>query len=147
MIRDEIIAEARSWIGTPYKHLAGAYPVKGVACDCVGVLRAVYDTVTGRALKVPMGYSQDWAEAGGEEIFLDGARAQLNEIPIVQAKAGDLLVFRWQPGVPAKHCAIIVSDDPARIVHAYDAARKVAEVNLAPQWRVRIAAAFAFPES
>jgi cell wall-associated NlpC family hydrolase len=55
-IRAQVIAEARSWIGTPYKHLAGAQPLKGVACDCVGLLRAVFDLVTGRKLEVPKGY-------------------------------------------------------------------------------------------
>ena len=55
----------------------------------------------------------------------------------------DVLLFRWRPNLPAKHCALLVT--PRRIVHAYDAAGKVAEGNLQAQWDQRIVAVFAFP--
>ena len=43
-----VIAEARSWIGTPYRHQAS---LKGVGCDCLGLVRGVW-----RALqKIPYG--------------------------------------------------------------------------------------------
>jgi hypothetical protein len=68
------------------------------------------------------------------------------------AEPGDLLLFRWRRGLPAKHCAILTEANKARtpfgwrIVHAYDSAGKVAEVALAPQWRKRVAAVFRFPD-
>lgn len=121
--------------------------MRGIACDCLGLLRAVFGAVVGRELEVPESYSSDWAEGTREEIFLDGARRQLIEIEAPAARAGDLLLFRWRPGLPVKHCAIIVENsEPMRIVHAYDAAQAVKEVNLAAQWRARVVAAFAFPE-
>jgi cell wall-associated NlpC family hydrolase len=36
--REQIVSEAREWIGTPYRHQARA---KGVAVDCVGLLIGV----------------------------------------------------------------------------------------------------------
>jgi hypothetical protein len=42
--RSDIIAEARSWIGTPYAHQAS---VKGIGCDCLGLVRGVW-RVNGR---------------------------------------------------------------------------------------------------
>lgn len=36
--REQIVAEAREWVGTPYMHQAR---VKGVAVDCVGLLIGV----------------------------------------------------------------------------------------------------------
>lgn len=36
--RAEIVAEARSWVGTPWHHMAH---LKGVGCDCIGFLRGV----------------------------------------------------------------------------------------------------------
>jgi cell wall-associated NlpC family hydrolase len=39
-----IVAEARSWIGTPYQHQAS---LKGVGCDCLGLLRGVWRAVIG----------------------------------------------------------------------------------------------------
>ena len=35
---EEIVAAARSWIGTPYRHQAS---LKGVGCDCLGLVRGV----------------------------------------------------------------------------------------------------------
>ena len=37
--RDAIVAEARAWIGTPYRHQAS---LKGVGCDCLGLVRGVW---------------------------------------------------------------------------------------------------------
>ncbi len=34
-----IVAAARGWIGTPYLHQAS---LKGVGCDCLGLLRGLY---------------------------------------------------------------------------------------------------------
>jgi cell wall-associated NlpC family hydrolase len=36
--RSAIVAEARTWIGTPYRHQAS---LKGVGCDCLGLVRGV----------------------------------------------------------------------------------------------------------
>jgi NlpC/P60 family putative phage cell wall peptidase len=55
---------------------------------------------------------------------------------------GDVLLFRWRAGLPAKHAAILTA--PALMVHAHDGAA-VAEVALAPWWRRRLAYAFRFP--
>ncbi len=54
-----------------------------------------------------------------------------------------MLLFRWRLGLPAKHCGIL--SDADHLIHAYDAAGKVAEGNLANEWRRRIAGAFSFP--
>jgi hypothetical protein len=60
MTPDRIIAEARSWIGTPYRHQAS---LKGVGCDCLGLLRGVWRAVMGAEPETPP-YAPDWAEAG-----------------------------------------------------------------------------------
>ena len=39
MKRADIVEEARSWLGTPYHHQAA---LKGVGCDCIGLLRDVF---------------------------------------------------------------------------------------------------------
>jgi NlpC/P60 family putative phage cell wall peptidase len=57
--------------------------------------------------------------------------------------AGDLLVFRWRPHLPAKHAGILIGQD--RFVHAYEG-MAVSLSALVPQWRRRIACVFAFPE-
>ena len=56
-------------------------------------------------------------------------------------REGDVLLFRWRDGVPAKHLAIATS--PATMIHAHEGAA-VCEVSLSPWWRRRLAFAFAF---
>lgn len=44
LAREEIVAEARRWIGTPYRHQAS---LCGVGCDCLGLLRGVWRALIG----------------------------------------------------------------------------------------------------
>jgi len=139
--RAAIVAEARSWLGTRYRHQQS---LKGVGCDCLGLLRGVWRAVYGEEPEPVPAYSSDWAEASGEETLLAAAQRHLVEVPEpFLALPGDVLLFRWKPHLPAKHCAILVAD--RRIVHAYDAAGRVAESNVARDWEERIAGVFAFP--
>jgi NlpC/P60 family putative phage cell wall peptidase len=137
--RSEIIAEARAWIGTPYRHQAS---LKGVGCDCLGLVRGVWRALIGDEPQNAPAYSRDWAEASGEENLANAARAHLIEIEVAQFMPGDVLLFRYRERYPAKHAAIVSA--PALMVHAHDGAA-VAEVAIAPWWRRRLAYAFRFP--
>ncbi|MBY0531539.1 MAG: C40 family peptidase [Xanthobacteraceae bacterium] len=138
---EHIIAEARTWIGTPYRHQASR---KGAGCDCLGFLRGVWREAIGDEPELPPPYSADWAEASRAETLADAARRHLTEIPLDAIAPGDVLLFRWRAHLPAKHCAILVSDD--RMIHAHDGAA-VAEVYFASWWKRRLAFAFRFPAS
>ncbi len=133
-----VIAEARSWIGTPYRHQAS---VKGVGCDCLGLLRGVWRGVMGAEPELPPPYCPDWAEAGADTL-VQAARRHLVEIDPSDVMAGDVLLFRWRDDLPAKHCAIATSQ--SMMVHAHDGAC-VAEVAFRPWWRRHLAYAFRFP--
>ena len=135
-----VVAEALDWVGTPYRHQGAR---KGVGCDCLGLLIGVWRAVYGAAPEAPGPYSVDWAEAGGGDQFLEAARRHCREKVVVEVAAGDLILFRWRSHLPAKHAAILVATD--RFVHAYEGSAVVVSA-LVPQWRKRIAAAFAFPE-
>lgn len=140
-LQGSIVTEALAWVGTPYRHHASR---KGVACDCLGLVRGVWREIYGYDLAPPGPYAPDWAEATEQERLLDGLRRHLAEKPVEDAQAGDLIVFRWRPHLPAKHAAILT--EPECFVHAYQD-HGVTLTRLVPQWRRRIAAAFAFPES
>lgn len=139
-LRAAVIAEARSWIGTPYRH-QGADRQTG--CDCLGVVRGVWRAIYGVEPETPPAYSADWAEATGEETLLEAAGRHLLEVSVCDMAPGDVLVFRWRPHLPAKHCGILV--EPERMVHAYHSVGRVTESSLVPAWRKRIAGVFAFP--
>jgi NlpC/P60 family putative phage cell wall peptidase len=137
---DAVVAEALSWVGTPYRHQGRK---KGVGCDCLGLVLGVWRAIYAAAPELPGPYAPDWAEAGGGERLLAGVRRNFAEKPFREIAAGDLLLFRWRPQLPAKHAGILVGPD--RFVHAYEG-MTVSLSALVPQWRKRIAGVFAFPE-
>ncbi|KLK92709.1 peptidase P60 [Microvirga vignae] len=138
-LSSRVVAEARSWIGTPYRHQAS---LKGMGCDCLGLLRGVWRGVLGTEPERPPPYSPDWAEAGADTLVA-AARRHLIGIDVAAFEPGDVLLFRWRDTLPAKHCAIATLADT--MIHAHDGA-SVAEVAFAPWWRRHLAYAFRFPE-
>ena len=138
-LRAAIVAEARTWIGTPYQHQAS---LKGVGCDCLGLIRGVWRAVYGEEPEAVPPYAPDWAEASGGDPFADAAARHFVPVDPADLACGDLLLFRWRAGLPAKHAALATAPDT--MVHAHDGAA-VAEVALAPWWRRRLAHAFRFP--
>lgn len=162
-LRAAIVAEARSWIGTPYHHQAS---LKGVGSDCLGLVRGVWRAMLGPEPEAIPGYSSDWGEVSAHEAMLAAARRHLIEIDPADAGAGDVLVFRMRPGRVAKHAGILLDCAPPvpallrlpsgpprpdpwgggsfNFIHAQEGG-PVCEVTLGPWWRARLAAVFAFP--
>lgn len=138
-VRAQAIAEAREWIGTPYVHRAS---LKGQGADCLGLIRGVWRAVLGPEPQDLPAYAPDWAEATKAEQMAEAAGRHMRAVKLEAIAPGDVLLFRWREGFPAKHAALLVT--PERMVHAHDGAA-VAEVFLAPWWRRRLAFAFAFP--
>jgi NlpC/P60 family putative phage cell wall peptidase len=139
-----IVAEARAWIGTPYRHQAS---LKGVGCDCLGLVRGVWRGVIGSEPERAPPYSPDWAEALRQETLAQAAARHLLPVAPTAFQPGDVLLFRWRAHLPAKHAAIVTSSGqnrPDLMVHAHDGAA-VTEVAIAPWWRRRLAYAFRFP--
>jgi NlpC/P60 family putative phage cell wall peptidase len=139
-IAEEVLSEARRWIGTPYRHGGSRC---AVGCDCLGLVRGIWRALYGQEPQSVPTYSMDWAEAGTADPLLDAARLHMIEKPVIGAGPGDLLVFRWRDGVAAKHRGILA--DHGRFIHAYEG-HSVMESAVVPQWRKRIAGVFAFPD-
>jgi NlpC/P60 family putative phage cell wall peptidase len=137
--RGRLIDGARGWIGTPYVHQAS---VKGVGCDCLGLLRGVWRELMGDEPETPPPYSGDWAESRGEETLYAALKRHFQEIDRIHAAPGDIALFRMVPRGPAKHCAIIAENGGApTLIHARQNAQ-VAEEVFGRAWRRKLAFAF-----
>ena len=141
--RARVVGEARRWIGTPYVHQASCL---GAGADCLGLVRGVWRAIVGREPEAPRPYSPDWAEATGEDRLLAAAARHLIRIPLAEARAGDVLLFRMRERAAAKHVGILSTPGlrPGRIIHAYSG-HAVAETSLGEAWARRIAGAFRYP--
>ncbi|MCE4223080.1 peptidase P60 [Methylobacterium sp. C25] len=138
-----LVAEARAWIGTPYRHQAS---LQQVGCDCLGLLRGVWRGVLGPEPEAPPPYAASWAESapGGADPLVEAARRHLVPVETGEPMAGDVLLFAFRAHLPARHCAVATGE--GTMIHAHDGAA-VTEVALTPWWRRHLAHVFRFPRA
>lgn len=136
-MRNDVVAVARRWIGTPYQHQASC---EGVGADCLGLVRGIWREVCGAEPAVVPAYTPDWSESAKNERLLDEMGQYFGAVT-GEGFAGDILVFRLR--AVAKHLAVISGSD--KIIHAYSG-RGVVETPLSPAWERRIAGVYRFPD-
>lgn len=139
----EIVAIARAWVGTPYRHQAS---VRGAGTDCLGLLRGVWRDLYGREPEDIPPYTADWSEPDGQERLWQAALRHLRPIERTEPlTAGQILLFRMRDGAVAKHLGLVASgEDAPSFIHAYSG-HGVLESPLSAPWLRRIVARFAFP--
>lgn len=130
--REQIIAEARSWIGTPVAHQGQR---RAVAADCKGFIVGVT-----QALGMPEAASVAALERNyqwgfkGNRLFA-GLAATL--IRVAEPEPADLLAIMMGRDTSPRHLALLTR--PGWIIHAYGGGvGRVAEVPL-DYWRVHSA--------
>jgi NlpC/P60 family putative phage cell wall peptidase len=141
---DEIVARARAWIGTPYRHQASC---RGAGADCLGLLRGVWREVLGAEPEAAPSYTPDWSEPSRSEDMLAAAGRHLAAVERAEARPGDVVVLRMREGSVAKHVGFLARAPlgHATLIHAYSG-HGVVESPLTPSWARRIAGVFRFPE-
>lgn len=133
--RRAIVDEARTWLGTPWVHLAR---VKGVGVDCLGLIGM-------SALACGVEGARAWRDDPAmhnygrvpQPAFLRASCARfMQSIPIPDATCGDVLVMRFRRY--PQHFALVSGCD--RILHAYQAIGEVCENGVAVSGAAVVAA-------
>lgn len=133
MLNSPVYAEAQGWLGVRWLHQGRTR----LGIDCAGLV-----LVVGQSLKLLPGdlnvsnYSRDPTSLE----FLQMFSRHMDRVPLLQATAGDILVFR-QRRYPC-HCGIL--GDGEKFIHAYALRRKVVEEYLTDEWLSLRVAAFRF---
>lgn len=122
--RAAVVAEARKWVGTPYRSNTG---VLGVGCDCGFLLRECF---VGAGLVEPFPiapYAQDFHLhcREGDERYLGYVTPHLRQVEMSALGLGDVLMFKI--GHVYSHGGIVTSLEPMFMVHAHIRVRCVAE--------------------
>jgi NlpC/P60 family putative phage cell wall peptidase len=140
----EVVALAREWIGTPYRHQSSC---RGAGTDCLGLLRGLWREVLGPEPESVPAYSTDWSEPSGSEDLLAAAARHLVPVTAGESRAGDIVVMRMRDGGVAKHVGVLAQSAQGHqtLIHAYSG-HGVVESPLTPAWARRIAGTFRFPE-
>lgn len=143
-MRAQIVALARSYVGTPYQHQCR---LPGVALDCAGVPVCISRT---------LGFKPADFDIRGYPASPDGvslkAYCDAHLVPVAhEAKqAGDVILVSWQNG-PAQHLGILaghpVYDGHLSMIHAIGPIQpaKVIETRLLFGRTMRLVAVYAFP--
>jgi NlpC/P60 family putative phage cell wall peptidase len=124
--RAAAVAEAQSWIGTPY-HPQG--DIKGAGVDCGMLLVRVFVDCGLCEPFDPRPYAQDWMMHRSEEKYLGFVFDRAEEISFEEARPGDVMLFRY--GRCYSHGGIVTASKPLAIVHAFQPARAVIEEEVA----------------
>jgi NlpC/P60 family putative phage cell wall peptidase len=120
--RAAVVAEARSWIGTPY-HLGA--DVKGAGVDCAMILVRVFCDLGLVSPFDPRPYSSDWHLHRSEEVYLRLLLARAREVALGEIGPGDVVLFRY--GRCFSHGGIVTRAEPFTMVHAFASTRVVLE--------------------
>lgn len=111
--RAAVLAEAMTWLGTPFHNNAC---VKGAGVDCAQFCARVYANAGVIAQFDVEAYSPQWFLHKDEERFIAQVKKSAREIPIEKVKPADIVVYKI--GRTYAHGAIVI-DWPEKIVHAH----------------------------
>ena len=126
--RADVIAEAESWLGTPFHHEAR---VKGAGVDCGQILLAVYSKFGFMPKDYKLEhYPPDFAMHRDYEWYLSIVQTFAREISEAKVQPADIVLFKW--GRLFSHGGIVT--DYPNIIHAWALTRSVTRyaVNLGP---------------
>jgi cell wall-associated NlpC family hydrolase len=133
--REQIVEEARTYLGTPFHHQAR---LRGVAVDCVGLIVGV-----AHALGLSDADYTQYPRRPNGELVPQLERAGYREIEIAAARPGDLLCL-WLLPRSRKPAHLAIRTDYG-IIHTDGHVGRVVEISYADDFVRRTCAAYAFP--
>lgn len=130
---DKIVAEARTWLKTPFKHAAN---LKGIGVDCAHLVSEVFASLGMIHPYAYPVYGQGWWKHAPYEDYLlvDGLR-ESGFKETTDPRPGDVALLKL--GKAYAHCVILTGNDCG--VEAWPSSALVAEVKLSREklWKGR----------
>ena len=134
--RDDIVNEARTWIGVKWKHQGRTRD----GIDCAGLI-----VLVGKSLGLTnydyTEYRRHSQSVNFADYFLDGGGIKKNAKDV---SAGDILIFR-QVQYPCHSAIVSKKNGILHIIHSYVPRRVVFEESLSKLWLERRIYAFSYP--
>jgi cell wall-associated NlpC family hydrolase len=134
---NEIVKEARTWLGTPYHHLAR---VKGAGVDCAQILIGVFAAISLIKEFDTGDYPMDWMMHRDEERYLGFITRYADEV--TDPQPGDVVLYRIgrcysHGGIVVQWPEIIHASRPDRMVVLADGSQGLLADKPRTFWRVR----------
>lgn len=126
LVRDDIVAEARSWVGTPFHWQASR---KGVGADCKGLIAGVASALGMEEAQSIYALKADYMSVD-VALLREGLSAIFDQA--TEAQPGDVLLLNI--GGKPQHLALLSA--PGRMIHTYGKGpRSVIEVPMGTVWK------------
>ncbi len=126
----KIIKEARTWVGTPYKHQGR---IKGLGVDCVGLAIGVAES-----LGVQVGHIPGYGRIPSGNRLRAGLDLHCSRVDQLAPGCIILMRFKKEP----QHLAIYTDQDT--IIHAYQSVGKCVEHSFSDKWKRRVVSYWAY---
>lgn len=109
MTGDEIVQQARAWLGTPFHHQGR---LQGVGVDCIGLGKGVAD-----AIGVQLTDILNYPRTDNGSILERELDAQFDVVAQADIEPGDILLTH--PSPQHRHIVIVTGLDPLYIIHCH----------------------------
>lgn len=133
MNSEDIISEAREWIGTPFGHQGR---IKGYKVDCIGLVYGVARVLNLTDVELPAYAPEPFGDS-----LLNGLKEHLVMVPKSEYTTADILLFKFAK-LP-QHVAIYTGDT---LIHAYSNVGKCVEHQFDARWKRMHYGTFRFKE-
>jgi NlpC/P60 family putative phage cell wall peptidase len=142
-IRKAIIEEARSWIGTPFRHQCN---LKGVGVDCVGLILGVgekFDFKIEPHLWEPYANYAKLPNPSKMKRALNQFMKQCFNKE--EALVGDIMFLEWRHELPMHLAFLSELNGRKTLIHALSEIGKVVEHSYTELWQDRATSAWRYP--
>lgn len=143
-LRDNVIAEARTWIGTKFQHQAH---LKGVGCDCIGLVWKAGEAA-GAFSPDPVEVQKylNYGRNPNPRIMRQALLEFFEPINGTDAEIADIAWIKWREDLPM-HLALLAEDRTGRrtILHAIQDVGKVVEHGFTQEWIDRVDSWWRYP--
>jgi NlpC/P60 family putative phage cell wall peptidase len=137
----EVIAEARTWIGTPFHHQA---QVKGHGADCVGLVLGAAEPFGWQPDPAQWRQFRNYARVPNPRKMLKALN--LFMLPVTEEpQLGDVLYLEWKTDLPT-HVAIVAElSGRLTLIHALSEVGYVVETSFVDPWPGRVNSVWRYP--
>jgi hypothetical protein len=147
MTREDIIAEARSWVGTPWRH---SQMTKGAGADCLGFLAGIAYALdyadARRAVRDPK--FRAYGRMPDEAMLDEACESYLDPIEKGAARLADLLQMTPPRGIYRQHFGLVsrvdAFDKPTHIIHCTNAYPRMVTEHGIGEWWARVKRVYAW---
>lgn len=145
-MRAAVVAEARTWVGTPYAHQAA---LKGVGCDCGGLIRGAGEAAGVLAID-PIVWKQvgNYGRMPNPNRMRETLELFLSEIAADQIDDGDIAWLAWREDLPMHLAIRATGPNGPTLIHALSDVGergRVVEHGFVAEWPDRVNSWWRYP--